>query len=375
MGGAASPGEVAVRQTPPGAGGPPPAPAGPALVRIHDLAGRPRGTGFVADHHGTVVTSHEAVDGLPRLVLHGARDRRCTVTADAVIPLPGLDLALVRTEGLGLAPLPLTAGDGPTAGSYVRIAADGWREARVLGTADVTYTSTEGFHFIGDALELAVGTLGRDALRLGGGAAGGPVLDATTGAVVGVLGTALRSGHSDLGFAVPLRPGHVPGPLAELLAENAATVPAYGTDLNLAGVLELTATSVGQDRPAGVPAGRTGTVLAPPPVERAVAVREFADFLDSPAYVLALVGAPGSGRTTELAALADRRGRGPRPAPTLWLRGADLRDDDASVADAAGRALGRAARVVAASGGPGGLNGFGGVRVGSPGVGAGAGAG
>ncbi|MEU4655634.1 trypsin-like peptidase domain-containing protein [Streptomyces sp. NPDC023723] len=334
------------------------------MVRIHDLAGRPRGTGFVADHHGTVVTSHEAVDGLPRLVLHGARDRRCTVTADAVVPLPGLNLALVRTEGLGLAPLPLTAGDGPAVGSYVRIAAGGWREARVLGIADVTYTSTDGFHFIGAALELAVGTLGRDALRLGGGAAGGPVLDATTGAVLGVLGTALRSGHSGLGFAVPLRPAHVPGPLAELLAENAATVPAYGTDLNPAGVLELTATSVGQDRPAGAPVGRTGAVLAAPPVERAATVGEFAAFAESTAYVLGLVGAPGSGRTTELAALADRRGRGPRPAPTLWLRGADLRADDMSVADAAGRALERAARIVAAAVGPDGLNGFGGARVG-----------
>lgn len=43
-----------------------------ALVRVHDLAGRPRGTGFLADHHGTVLTSHEAVDGLTRLVLSTA---------------------------------------------------------------------------------------------------------------------------------------------------------------------------------------------------------------------------------------------------------------------------------------------------------------
>ena len=41
-----------------------------SLVRVCDLAGRPRGAGFVADHHGTVITSHEAVDGLARLVLH-----------------------------------------------------------------------------------------------------------------------------------------------------------------------------------------------------------------------------------------------------------------------------------------------------------------
>ncbi|MBD0422268.1 hypothetical protein H0H10_24450 [Streptomyces sp. TRM S81-3] len=323
-----------------------------SLVRIHDLAGRPRGTGFVADHHGTVITSHEAVDGLPRLVLH-AGDRGRVVAAGEVTPLPSLGLALVRTEGLGVAPLPVTARDRIDAGTYVRIAAGCWREARVLGTTDVTYTATDRFHVLGGALELAVGTSGLDALRLGGGAAGGPVLDATTGAVLGVLGTALSSGHRDVGFAVPLRPA--PGPLAELLAENAATVPAYGADLNLAGVLELAGTASAQGGLPGMPAGRPGAgsdgLGAVEPVERHAPAREFAAFtsLGSPARVLGLVGAPGSGRTTELAALAARRTRGPEPAPTLWLRGADLRDDDTSVADAVRRSLFRAARIVAAA--------------------------
>lgn len=324
-----------------------------ALVRIHDLAGRPRGLGFVADHHGTVVTSHEAVDGLPRLVLLAAGgDRSCVVPASAVTSLPELDLALVRTEGLGVDPLPVTGRERIECGAYVRIAAGGWREARVLGTTSATYTATDRVHLLGHALELAVGTAGRDALRLGGGAAGGPVLDAGTGAVVGVLGTALQSGQRDAGFAVPLCPPP-DGPLAELLAENAATVPAYGTDLNLAGVLELTATSVGQDGPPGTLAGYVGRVDAGgagavDPVERAATAREFDAFAESRASVLALVGPPGSGRTTELAALAARRNRGPCPAPTLWLRGADLKDEDASVADAARRALARAARIVAA---------------------------
>ncbi|MFJ7078898.1 trypsin-like peptidase domain-containing protein [Streptomyces sp. NPDC098781] len=323
------------------------------IVRIHDLAGRPRGLGFVADHHGTVVTSHEAVDGLPRLVLLAAGgDRSCLVAASAVTSLPGLDLALVRTEGLGLDPLPVSVRERIETGAYVRIPAGGWREARVLGTASVTYTATDRVHLLDEAIELAVGTAGRDALRLGGGAAGGPVLDAGTGAVVGVLGTALQTGRRDAGFAVPLLPPP-DGPLAELLAENAATVPAYGADLNLAGVVELTATSVGQDGPPGTLAGYvgradTGGAGAVTPVERASTAREFDAFAESAASVLALVGPPGSGRTTELAALAARRARGPRPAPTLWLRGADLRDDDASVADAARRALARAARIVAA---------------------------
>ncbi|MEU5629472.1 trypsin-like peptidase domain-containing protein [Streptomyces tendae] len=319
-----------------------------ALIRFHDLAGRPRGTGFVADHHGTVLTSHEAVDGLTRLVLSTAGDRRRVVAAADVTPLPALGLALVRTEGLGVDPLPLTVRDRVEAGTYVRIAAGGWREARVLGATDVTYTATDRFHHLGDALELAVGTCGRDALRLGGGAAGGPVLDAVTGAVLGVLGTALSSGHSDVGFAVPLRRAAT-GPLAALLAENAATVPAYGADLNLAGVLALTATSVQDGGPHVVPGSGSG---AAEPVERTDVTREFTAFTAGRARVLGLVGAPGSGRTTELAALAARRSRGPDAAPTLWLRGADLRDDDMSLADAARRTLARAARIVAASDGP-----------------------
>ncbi|MEW1832667.1 trypsin-like peptidase domain-containing protein [Streptomyces sp. NPDC088196] len=341
-----------------------------SLVRIRDLAGRPRGTGFVADHHGTVITSHEAIDGLPRLLLHATGDRTCLVTADAVTPLPALDLALVRTEGLGVDPLPITVRDRVETGTYVRIAAGGWREARLLGETSVTYTATDRFHLLDDALELAIGTAGRDALRLGGGAAGGPVLDAVTGAVIGVLGTALQSGQRDTGFAVPLRQvrgeerllgvtqgpsADLRAPLDDLLARNSATVPAYGADLNLAGVLELTATSVGSDGPPGALAGFVGSGRdgdgcgAVKPVERPSLVREFAAFVDSPAAVLGLVGPPGSGRTTELAALAARRNGGAEPAPTLWLRGADLRDGDASVADAVRRAVERAARIVAAS--------------------------
>lgn len=163
------------------------------------------GVGFVADHRGTVVTSHEAVDGPDRLVLHAGGDRSCVVSADAVTALPELDLALVRTEGLGVDPWPVSVRDTVETGTYVRLPAGCWREARVLGAAAVTYTATDRFHLLEDVLELAIGTAGRDALRLGGGAAGGPVLDAGTGAVVAVLGTALQCGHRDSGYAVPLR--------------------------------------------------------------------------------------------------------------------------------------------------------------------------
>ncbi|MER5208990.1 trypsin-like peptidase domain-containing protein [Streptomyces sp. NPDC002825] len=308
------------------------------LVRICDPAGRPRGTGFLADHHGTVVTSHEAVDGLSRVVLHAPGDRTWLAEAEAVTPLPESGLALVRTEGLGGRPLPLATRPEIEPGTYVRIAAQGWREARVLGPASVTYTATDRFHALADALELAIGTEGADALRRGGQAAGGPVLDTVTGTVLAVLGTALRGDRQAAGYAVPLRPA---GPLTALLRRNAATVPAYGPDLNLAAILELTATSTGPVREPDP---------WPEPVERPDCVREFARFTAGDNPVLALVGAPGTGRTTALAALCARRARGVAPAPTVRLRGADLRAEDHSLADAVGRALHEAGRIVAASG-------------------------
>jgi hypothetical protein len=325
------------------------------LVRICDLAGRLRGTGFVADELGTVVTGHEVVDGLSRLVLHAPGDRTCLAEADAITPLPEHGLALVRTEDLGVRPLPVTGRAEIPVGTYVRLVAGGWRQARVLGAAPVTYTATDRFHLLDSAMELAMGTAGSDALRLGGEAAGGPVLDAETGAVLAVIGTSLlpqapgsagageaRYEHRAAGFAVPLGGGgRDRGPLGELLRRNAATVPAYGEDLNPAGALQLTATSVGS---AGGPSQWRE------PVERDWLHREFEAFGTGRAQVLALVGEPGTGRTTELGALAARRACGAGPAPTVWLRGADLRESDASVADALQRTLAQAGRIVAASG-------------------------
>ncbi|WP_144440907.1 trypsin-like peptidase domain-containing protein [Streptomyces roseifaciens] len=438
------------------------------LVRIRDLAGRPRGTGFIADDRGTMITSHEAVDGLARLVLLAPGDRTCLVGAEAVTPLPGCDLALVRTEGLGVAPLPVAAPERIEDGASVRLRAGHWQRAQVIGEALVTYTATDRFHLLDAAVELSLGE--RDGLRLGEEATGGPVIDARTGTVVAVLGTALHAERRSGGFAIPLRAAAAASPdgsLAALLERNAATVPAFGPDLNLAGALQLTATSLGPiitardwrdpverpeiareftrflepdeepdgradadadpgdagermpddaDRPpapepppdepvpepgpapggtgapgvlvvtvparawrgtpGGGPGGRwigdlpgahhpadpldPGEASAPDPhgLEGPdgpgvpSAPDDADDGEDGPAAaVLGLVGGPGTGRTTELLSLASRRARGPEPAPTLWLRGADLEEGDSSLRDAIARALADAARIVTASAG------------------------
>ncbi|MFJ2591369.1 hypothetical protein [Streptomyces erythrochromogenes] len=305
------------------------------LVKICDPAGRERGSGFVADDRGTVVTGHEAVDGLTRIVLH-ASGRTWSAEAADVTELPGLALALIRTDGLGVRPLPVAQRGAIEPGTYVRLPARGWRQARVLGGAQVAYRAADGLYAVpaGAAVELAIGTDGRDALAQGGEACGGPVLDAATGAVLAVLGPALRAEHRSGGFAVALRAAadsDPQGPLAALLARNAATVPGRGADLNLAGALELTASC------AVLPPDR--------PVERPGIAAELESFTAGDRPVLGLVGNPGTGRTTELAVLTARRARGARPAPTLWLRGADLHADDTSLADAATRALTVASRL------------------------------
>lgn len=89
-------------------------------------------------------------------------------------------------------------------------------------------------------------------------------------------------------------------------------------------------------------------------VERPEVAAEFTRFGarhgTAEACVLGLVGEPGSGRSTELAGLAARRAQGPDAAPTVWLRGAELRSGDDGVRTAVERALRSAGRIVAGAG-------------------------
>ncbi|MBY8889176.1 serine protease [Streptomyces sp. PTM05] len=315
-----------------------------SLVRIHDLAGRTRGTGFLIDTHGTLLTSHEAVDGLPRLVLHATGEQTCLADAAAVTPLPGLGLALVATDGLVAPPLPVAPYGPADLDGRVRVRAQEWTEARVVGTAPGTYTATDRFHLLPEVYALATGDV--QALRPHPLVSGSPLIDATTGAVVALLATALHAERPAAAYAIPPRGT---GPLAEALARNAATVPVYGPHLNLAGALHLTGTCVGAATGAG-PLGERLDPVRRPDIE--AHLRRFAEPADDQGpLTLALVGEPGCGRSTELAALAARRAREARPAPTVWLRGAELRPGDGGLRDAVERALRAAGRIIDAAAG------------------------
>ncbi|MFJ6385533.1 serine protease [Kitasatospora sp. NPDC092039] len=314
------------------------------LLRIRDLDGRLHGLGFVADPQGAVLTAHESVAGLERIVLDTPGGQRTVLGPDAVLPLPGHGLALLRTGaagGLPVPPLPLAAvATGPEVLLPALAAEDGRVVALRCGLLGVTGAAYGG-HRLGGVLLLDVPVVGGVAVP-----AGSPVLDARSGAVVALAAPAVRGpwhGGALPAVAVgaaaagtgPADGTRAAEALAELLARDAAAVPGHGPALDLAGVLRLAAAQVSA---AGAGPGRVARLAA----DRA----DRPDGLtgeEPAATVTVLVGAPGSGRTTELAALAVRRHGGARPLPTLWLRGADLRAGDRSLAEPVERALAAAA--------------------------------
>ncbi|MEV7217603.1 serine protease [Kitasatospora cineracea] len=307
-----------------------------ALLRIRDQQGRLCGLGFVADRHGTVVTAHEAVAGLPRLVLHTPGGQSRVLGPESVDLLPERGLALLRTAAVGGLPgpaLPIgrTAVTGPVAVPHQR-----WEDG---------------------APALAHGRpLGRESGRCGDGAlvrtvpgvllldlpvtppAGAPVLDPETGAVLAVLAPRVRAVAGPGVAAVPLAADGRPedSPLGRLLARNAADAPAFGRALNLGGALRLTAVQL---EGAAAGPGRIAE-LAADRVDRPDGLSG-----EEPQDVLTvLLGESGSGRSTELAALAVRRAGAAQPLPTLWLRGADLAAGDRTLGDPLRRRLALAAR-------------------------------
>ncbi|GAA3025719.1 hypothetical protein GCM10020229_41340 [Kitasatospora albolonga] len=289
------------------------------LLRICGADGLVRGLGFVADRSGTVVTARQVVAGVAELVLHTAGGQARVLGRESVEELPGAGLALLHTAGVGGLPdqpPPIAAGVGSGLLTVCQLAAGVWELTQLQG--GVRAVGPDG------VLELELPQL------RGPVTAGAPVLCAESGAVLGVL----APGPGARPVALPLD-----GPeLAALRARNAEAAPAHGRALNLGGVLQLASVQLGS---AGAGPGRIADLAA--------------DRVDRPdgltgeepqAVVSALLGPAGSGRSTELAALAVRRMGGPGPLPTIWLRGADLLAGEPTPAAAVQRQLGWAAGLL-----------------------------
>ncbi|PYC81947.1 hypothetical protein C7C46_10965 [Streptomyces tateyamensis] len=293
-----------------------------ALVRLCDHEVRELGYACWADARGSLLTAYRTVaEAGPGLTADGEPAR-------LVLACPELGLALLTTDQLppGRAPLPIRPGPAQ-AGAAVLLPGPG---APCTGT--LLGTGTALSDWVGPA-RLLSGVLLLDLPGAVDLSAGVPVLDAADGTLLALTAPGLRGLPAGLLPAVPVAGTllDTPAELAELLARNALTAPAYGAALNLGGVLratarQLAAASAGPGRITDLAADRVA--------------REDGLAGEEPGVALTvLVGEPGSGRTTELAAVAVRRAGGARALPTLWLRGADLAAADESVAPAVRRAL------------------------------------
>ncbi|WP_431678643.1 serine protease [Kitasatospora sp. KL5] len=316
---------AAARQRPPD--------PGDALVAVRDSAGLHRGLGFTADPQGTVVTAYEVAEGAAGLVLHLPGGTTRTVPPDGIELLPAHGLAVLHPAGGGPAapalPIAPDTGAPPPERPLALLGPPGAGGAATLlpvtavGRCTAVQPLRDGFKAVPGALLLD--------LPPGTADPGTPVLDTATGAVLAVLAPTLRGDRPGTTAAAALAGEG----LQALRQRNAAGVPCHGTALNLGGVLQLAAVqlgtaSAGPSRIADLAADRTDRT----------------DGLtgeEPPDLLTVLLGTAGSGRSTELAALAARRTGARHPLPTLWLRGADLAPDDASLAGAAGRTLALAA--------------------------------
>jgi hypothetical protein len=312
-----------------------------ALVAVLPADGQVvRGTGFVIDERGTVLTCHHVVEGLESLLIRGPGGSSDLVSSDAIAFAPDIDLALIRAPKVRGSPLPLA--------STVKAPTEYW---------------TKGFHRIGGAIRAAFPVpavdAGRTSVTYSGdstrydiddilvvsdadidpGLSGAPLLDRQFGVVVGVVSSKLVRANEKGGFAIPISRAAGHPALAHDVAANQATVPAYGPYLNAPAARKLCAAITHSEiqnliQLRGVDLSRR--------VRRSEVEDAIGQFLSADAAVLALIGPSGVGKSTEIAALAQRLRR-----CALLLRGSALRPDSSGLGSAVNAAL-----VAASSGLP-----------------------
>jgi hypothetical protein len=194
----------------------------------------------------------------------------------------------------------------------------------ISGTTSVTYSTYTTEYRVDDVLVLGDSDIEP-------GLSGAPVLDRATGVAVGIVSTKLTGKSGQGGFAIPA--GHAAShrAFATIMAHNAATVPAYGPFLNTPAARILCEAVTGS-------AVRELATLRRVDLSHRVARADFvlvADrFLEARANLLTLVGPSGVGKSTELAALAQRIG-----SSAILLRGSAMHQDCTDLGEAIATAL------------------------------------
>jgi hypothetical protein len=301
------------------------------LIKILDTDDQVRGTGFVVEPGGAVLTCHHVIDGLTTVRLVGPAGERCDVLSADALLMPGRDLALLPADrllapALAISPIGASVGDTYRSAGFHRLGGqieDSFPvTGSVTGATRVRYWTAASDYVLPDALVLADDDF--DA-----GLSGAPVTDAEGAVVLGVISTRLVGDRGSGGFGIPL-PTNAPDVLLPMLERNDRSVPAFGAHMNTAGLAELCRTQVSaavRDLSAkrGVDLDRR--------VDRTGVSAPLAAHTDP--GVRALLGPSGIGKSTELAYASGRA------ELALLLAGSSIPADSRGIEDVIADALGR----------------------------------
>ncbi|MEU1409670.1 trypsin-like peptidase domain-containing protein [Streptomyces sp. NPDC005728] len=276
-----------------------------AVVKVVDgRTGAVLGTGALITAHGDVLTCHHVVNAVHDVQLASGPDLLPTIPGPQD---PERDLAIIRCPQLPLTPL--SVADRRTGWEGIEYWSGGFhhQSARVSGVLPT-------FGRVGNRLQVSYDGPARpgsrayrvDVVTLSGhpydpGLSGAPVVDVTSGAVLGVITCRFKKDAGVVGFAVLLEPSGADSELDEVLRRSAESVPRYGSQLNGPGALDLCV----RQRALKVAAYTRSSVYLPDRfVPRRTALARLSAALHTRRRVIAVIGPSGSGKSTLFAHLA-----------------------------------------------------------------------
>ncbi|MCX5328075.1 trypsin-like peptidase domain-containing protein [Streptomyces sp. NBC_00140] len=318
-----------------------------AVVKVVD--GRTRavlGTGVVITPHGDVLTCHHVVNAVPDVRLACGQELFPTAPGPQA---PERDLAIIRCPRLALEPI--SVADHRTGWDGTEYWSGGFhhQSARVSGVLPT-------FGRMGNRLQVSYEGPARpgscsyqvDVVTLSGhpydpGLSGAPVVDVTSGAVLGVITCRFKKDAGVVGFAVLLEPSGADSELDEVLRQSAESVPRYGSQLNGPGALDLCT----RQRALKVAAYTRNSVYLPDRfVPRRTALAGLNAALRTRRRVTAVIGPSGSGKSTLFAHIAATAEPG---QGVVLVRGVDIAPGQRDVGELVSAELDEAAGALAPS--------------------------
>jgi hypothetical protein len=273
-----------------------------SIVRLRSVDGDVLGTAFPIAP-GLLLTCHHVVASLATVMAetYEGPEIECTVRKDRT--LATADLAILAAKGETPAPLPIS--------SHKALTGDWWTygfrrtEAKnrsglparghLSSTRSVSYAPGRQPYELEEVLTLEGGTIEE-------GFSGAPLFDADWGVVIGVVNADFTGKEDVAGFAIPIRMAAEIGTLARRLQQNAKSVIACGPYLN-ALAAELACRR--QVRRLLAPLETGDVVVTDKRIPRLEVEKSVTKFVDSTSNVAVVIGDSGSGKTTELARLAE----------------------------------------------------------------------